>query len=152
MSLNCSSGLFFIPSYLIIKGRKRFYCTRTDSSSCQFNSFQKERTKRDLHPKQANIFTRLVFFFLPRRCCSISNVCGLFVYYIWATIRRRIFCMPLCFFFEDIAKNMKKKGSLLFWSLVRKENAMLKKQNSSCDSCGPSVGANCRRFEYLILQ
>ena len=126
MSLNCSSGLFLIPSYLIIKGRKRFCCRRTDSGSCQFNSFQKEKTKRYLHPEQANIFTRLVFF-LPRRCCFISNVCGLFIYYIWATVRRRIFCMPLCFFFEDIAKNMKKKGSLLLWSLVRKENAMLKK-------------------------
>ena len=77
MSLNCSSGLFFIPNFLIIKGcNLRFCCRRTDR--WQFNSFQKEKTKRLSSPKtaEANILTRFVFF-LPRRCWYISNVCGL---------------------------------------------------------------------------
>ena len=77
MSLNCSSGLFFIPNFLIIKGCKLLFCCRR-TDRWQFKSFQKEKTKRFLHRKQANIniFTRFVFF-LPRRCCSLSNVCGL---------------------------------------------------------------------------
>ena len=86
MSLNCSSGLFFIPSYLIIKGRKRFCRRRTVSSSCQFTRFRKRR--------QSVIFTQdrqinsQGLSFLPRWCCSISNVCGLFVYYISGTAER----------------------------------------------------------------
>ena len=141
MSLNCSSGLFFIPGYLIIKGRKRFCCRRTDSS-CQFSSLSSPKTGKYIYK---------VCLFLPRRCCSISNVCGLFVYYIWATIRRRIFCMPLCFFFnEDIAKKYEKERKP--FALVIGQKRKCDAHDSSGDSCGPSVRANCRRFEYLILQ
>ena len=151
MSLNCSSGLFFIPSYLIIKGRKRFCRRRTVSSSCQFTRFRKRR--------QSVIFTqdRQIYLqglsILPRRCCSISNVCRLFVYYIWATIRRRIFCMPLCFFIdEDIAKKYEQE---------REPFALVIGQKRKCDAqelkfvlrlLWTLSEGNCRRFVYLILQ
>lgn len=35
-------------------------------------------------------------------------------------------CRCVSFLMKTSQKNMKKKGSLLLWSLVRKENAMLK--------------------------
>ena len=109
MSLNCLSGLFFILNHLIIKGCKLpnllLIVVCPEEGIIQqlgiLNSFQKEKTKR-YWPKQVNIFTRFVCFvlFFYRDGVVISG-----------HLSDRI---SACFisFFANIAKNVKKKGTL----------------------------------------
>lgn len=76
-----------------------------------------ERDKASFSPKTVKYLYK-VCLFLSRRCCSISNVCGLpfCLLYLGNNQRQNLGMLHFLFWRHRKKKYMKKKGNILLWS------------------------------------